>query len=92
MNIQRNTLAYALIAFGAIALLSRLSGDTGWLWMALISGGFFYAYSRERRYGLLVVAAILAGIAGGIMVEDLWNWEGGFLVSLGLGFAAIDRI
>jgi hypothetical protein len=92
MNTKRNTFAYILIAFGAIALLSRFSGDTGWLWVALVSGGFLFAYSRERRYGFLVVGAILAGIAGGIMVEELWGWEGGFLLSLGLGFAAIDRV
>lgn len=92
MNTQRNTLAIVLIAFGVIALLSRVSGDTGWLWMALVSAGFLYAYTRERRYGFLVVGAILAGIAGGIMLSDLWNWDGGFLVSLGVGFAAIDRI
>lgn len=92
MNTQRNTLAYILIAFGAIALLSRFSGDTGWLWVALVSGGFLYAYSRERRYSFLVVGAILAGVAGGTLIEQLWSWDGGFLISLGLGFAAIDRI
>lgn len=92
MNLQRNAIAYILIAFGALALLSRYSGDTGWLWMGLVAAAFLYAYRRERRYGFLVVGAVLAGIAGGIMLEELLSWDGAFLFTLGLGFAAIDRV
>lgn len=92
METNRRTIAFVLIAIGAIALLARLSGDAGWLWVGLVSIGFLYYYARERTYGLLVVGSILAGVAVGLLLEGNWGWEGAFLVSLGVGIGVIDRV
>jgi hypothetical protein len=82
--------AYALIAIGLVALLSRLTGDSGWLWVGLVAAGFLAAYQRERIYAFLVLGAVLMGVAVGILLEGSWHWPGAFLVSLGAGVAAID--
>ena len=82
--------AYALIAIGLVALLSRLTGDSGWLWIGLVAVGFLVAYQREHIYAFLVLGAILMGVAVGILLEGSWHWPGAFLVSLGAGVAAID--
>lgn len=89
---NQRVFAYVLIVIGAIALLSRLADGAGWLWIGLVSIGFLVAYVRERTYSFLVVGGILSGIAVGILLEGSWNWEGAFLISLGIGFAAIDRV
>lgn len=97
MNNQRY-IAFALIAIGAIALASRFGGDTGWLWntgwlwVGLVAAGFLMAYSRKRNYRFLVAGSILAGIAAGILLEQIWGWDGIFLIGLGLGFFAIDQV
>lgn len=85
-------LAYALIAVGAVGLLSRLSADAGWLWVALVAAGLIAGYLRTRTYAFLVLGALLAGAAVGILLEGNWNWPGAFLVSLGAGAAAIDVV
>ena len=82
--------AYALIAIGLVALLSRLTGDSGWLWIGLVAAGFLAAYQRERVYAFLVLGSVLMGVAVGILLEGSWHWPGAFLVSLGAGVAAID--
>jgi hypothetical protein len=82
--------AYALIAIGIVALLSRLTADAGWLWIGLVAIGFLAAYQRERVYAFLVVGSTLMGVAVGILLEGSWHWPGTFLVSLGAGVAAID--
>ncbi len=82
--------AYALIAIGIVALLSRITADAGWLWIGLVAAGFIFAYQRERVYPFLVVGSILMGVAVGILLEGSWHWPGAFLVSLGAGVAAID--
>ncbi|MEJ2290114.1 MAG: hypothetical protein P8Y05_00190, partial [Deinococcales bacterium] len=82
--------AYALIAIGLVALLSRLTGDSGWLWIGLVAAGFLVAYQRERVYSFLVLGSVLMGVAVGILLEGSWHWPGAFLVSLGAGVAAID--
>jgi len=82
--------AYALIAIGLVALLSRLTGDSGWLWVGLVAAGFLAAYQRERIYAFLVLGSVLMGVAVGILLEGSWHWPGAFLVSLGAGVAAID--
>jgi hypothetical protein len=82
--------AYALIAIGLVALLSRLTGDSGWLWIGLVAIGFLVVYQREHIYAFLVLGAILMGVAVGILLEGSWHWPGAFLVSLGAGVAAID--
>jgi len=82
--------AYALIAIGIVALLSRLTPDAGWLWIGLVAAGFLFAYQREHVYPFLVVGSILMGVAVGILLEGNWHWPGAFLVSLGAGVGAID--
>lgn len=82
--------AYALIAIGTVALLSRLTGDAGWLWIGLVAAAFLVAYRREHLYAFLVLGSVLMGIAVGILLEGSWHWPGTFLVSLGAGIAAID--
>ncbi len=82
--------AYALIAIGLVALLSRLTGDSGWLWVGLVAAGFLAAYQRQRIYAFLVLGSVLMGVAVGILLEGSWHWPGAFLVSLGAGVAAID--
>lgn len=97
MNNQRY-IAFALIATGAIALASRFGGgtgwlwNTGWLWVGLVAAGFLMAYSRKRTYRFLVAGSILAGIAAGLLLEQIWGWDGIFLIGLGLGFFAIDQV
>jgi MFS family permease len=88
----RQVIAWALIGIGALALLSRVGPGTGWLWVALAATGFLAAYRREGTYAFLVVGAILAGMAVGLLLEGAWGWRGAFLMSLGLGFLAIDRV
>ena len=85
-------LAYILIGVGSLFLLSRLDMDTGWIWVGLVAAAFLWGYTTRKSYGLLVAGSILAGVAVGILLEESWGWNGAFLVSLGVGFAMIDRI
>ena len=41
------------------------------------------AYSRKRTYRFLVAGSILAGVAVGILLEQIWGWDGIFLIGLG---------
>ncbi|MGL4609185.1 MAG: transglutaminaseTgpA domain-containing protein [Trueperaceae bacterium] len=88
----KDLVAYALIIVGLVALLGRISGGAGWLWVALVAVGFLWAYVAQKSYGLLVTGCILAGIAVGLLLEATWGWNGAFLISLGIGFIMIDRI
>ena len=85
-------LAYILIGVGSLFLLSRLDMDTGWLWVGLVAAAFLWGYVARKSYGLLVAGSVLAGVAVGILLEESWGMNGAFLVSLGVGFAMIDRI
>ena len=85
-------LAYILIGVGSLFLLSRLDMDTGWIWVGLVAAAFLWGYTTRKSYGLLVAGSVLAGVAVGILLEESWGWNGAFLVSLGVGFAMIDRI
>lgn len=89
---RRHTLAYALIAFGVIALLARVSGGTGWLWLGVVAAVALTAYVNTRTYGFLLLGAVLAGSALGILLTDLFACDGVFLVSLGVGLIAVDRV
>jgi hypothetical protein len=88
----KDLVAYALIAIGVVALLGRLSGGAGWLWVGLVAIGFLWAWMMQKSYGLLVTGCILAGVAVGILLESSWGWNGAFLISLGIGFVMIDRL
>lgn len=89
---MRRLIAYLAIALGAVTLLGRLSGGTGWLWVGVVAVAFLYAYSREGTYGLLAIGSVLSGVAVGILLEGNLAWDGAFLVSLGAGFVAIDLV
>lgn len=88
----KDLVAYALIAVGVVALLGRLSGGAGWLWVGLVAIGFLWAWVAQKSYGFLVTGCILAGVAVGILLESSWGWSGAFLISLGIGFVMIDRL
>jgi HRDC domain len=88
----KDLVAYALIAVGVVALLGRLSGGAGWLWVGLVAIGFLWAWVAQKSYGFLVTGCILAGVAVGILLESSWGWNGAFLISLGIGFIMIDRL
>jgi hypothetical protein len=88
----KDLVAYALIAIGVVALLGRLSGGAGWLWVGLVAIGFLWAWVAQKSYGFLVTGSILAGVAVGILLESSWGWNGAFLISLGIGFIMIDRL
>ncbi len=89
---KQRLLAFILIAIGTLAILARVSEGAAWLWVALAAGGFLYSYSRRKDYGMLVTGSVLAGVAIGILLEASWGWNGAFLISLGAGFLAIDRV
>lgn len=89
---RRHALAYALIAFGVLALLARASGGTGWLWLGVVAAVALTAYVNTRTYGFLLLGAVLAGSALGILLTDLFACDGVFLVSLGAGLVAVDRV
>ena len=80
-------LAYALIAIGVIMLLSRIGG-ADWLWLALISVIFLFAYVSRKTYNFLVAGGVLMGIAVGTLIDT----SSGMLLSLAAGFFAIDRV
>ena len=87
-----NLLAWALIVFGGLGLLSRLDDGTGWLWPAIAAAAFIAAYRSRRTYAFLVAGSILAGLSAGLLVEGVLGWAGGTLLCLGAGFALIDRV
>jgi hypothetical protein len=88
----KDLVAYALIAVGVVALLGRISGGAGWLWVGLVAAGFLWAWVAQKSYGFLVTGCILAGVAVGLLLESSWGWNGAFLISLGIGFVMIDRL
>ena len=84
---QQQLLAYALIAFGGVLLLTRLGG-ADWLWLALLGGAFLLGYVSRKNYGFLVAGGVLMGVAVGTLIDT----QSGFLLSLAAGFFVIDRI
>ena len=86
----RRLIALLLVALGVVALLARLPGGAGWLWIAVVAAAFLVAYRREGTYGLLVIGAVLAGVSLGILLEGNLGWDGGFLVGFGAGILGIE--
>ncbi len=89
---RRHLLAYGLIAFGVLALLARAAGGTGWLWLGVVAAVALTAYVNPRTYGFLLLGGVLAGSALGILLTALFACDGVFLVSLGAGLIAVDRV
>lgn len=90
---QSNRFAYLLIGLGALALLARLSDGAGWLWLGLVAAALLTGYVQQRTYGFLVVGSILAGTSVGLLLQAAFpRCDGVFLISLGVGLIAIDRV
>jgi hypothetical protein len=90
---RREWVAYGLIGLGVLALLARVSGGAGWLWIALVAAALLATYVSQRTYGLLVVGGLLAGTSVGILLQQLFpRCDGVFLISLGAGLIAIDVV
>lgn len=90
---RRDLVAYGLIGLGVLALLARVTGGAGWLWVALVAVALLGTYASQRTYGLLLVGGLLAGTAVGILLQQLFpSCDGVFLVSLGAGLLAVDRV
>ena len=84
-------LGYALLALGGLALLPS-GGYAGWFWVGLVAAGFLLAYVGGRNDGFLLVGCVLTGVSVGFLLEEAWGWHGAFLISLGVGFFALDRV
>ncbi len=89
---KQRLIAFILIAIGTLAILARVSEGAAWLWVGLAASVFLFTYIRRKDYGILVTGSVLAGVAVGILLEASWGWNGAFLISLGAGFLAIDRV
>lgn len=90
---RREWVAYGLIGLGVLALLARVSGGAGWLWIALVAAALLATYVSQRTYGLLVVGGLLAGTSVGILLQQIFpRCDGVFLISLGAGLIAIDVV
>ena len=90
---RREWVAYGLIGLGVLALLARVTGGAGWLWIALVAAALLATYVSQRTYGLLVVGGLLAGTSVGILLQQLFpRCDGVFLISLGVGLIAIDAV
>ena len=89
---QRRLLALALILLGVLGLLARTSAGSGWLWLGVVAAVAIAAYATTRTYGFLLLGGVMAGSALGLLLSDLVRGDGVFLLSLGAGFVAVDRI
>jgi hypothetical protein len=90
---RRDLLAYALIALGVLALLARLTNGAGWIWIALVAGALLAAYVQQRTYGFLALGGVLAGTAVGLLLQGAFpRCDGVFLIALGAGVFAVDRV
>lgn len=89
---KQGLIGLGLVGIGLLAVLTNIGDETGFLWTGMISAIMFFAYYRTKAYGLLIPACILAGVTVGIIFELLSPVEGVFLLGLGGGFVAIDRI
>ncbi len=91
---KQGLLGLALVGVGLLAVLTNVGDESGFLWTGMISAVMFFAYYRTKAYGLLIPACILAGVTAGIVLELISpdSFEGIFLIGLGAGFVAIDRI
>ncbi len=91
--VRTDAFAYLLIGLGALALLARLTDGAGWLWLGLVAAALLVGYAQQRTYGFLVLGGILAGAAVGLLLQAAFpRCDGVFLIALGIGLAAIDRV
>ena len=80
-----------LIGIGLALLVAQLFQPTAWLVLGSLSVLFLALFAGTRRFGLLVLAMILGGLAVGVGLEDAGYSTNGSAVNLGLagGFIAI---
>lgn len=91
--VRTDAFAYLLIGLGALALLARLTDGAGWLWLGLVAAALLVGYAQQRTYGFLVLGGILAGSAVGLLLQAAFpRCDGVFLIALGMGLFAIDRV
>jgi hypothetical protein len=91
MTTRDRQIGLALLALGALLLLSNLSGgDAGWLWIGAIGAVFLYGYRARREPGLAVPGGVLAGVSAGILLESITPFDGIFLFGLAGGFYLIS--
>lgn len=91
--VRTDAFAYLLIGLGTLALLARLTDGAGWLWLGLVAAALLVGYVQQRTYGFLVVGGVLAGTSVGLLLQAAFpRCDGVFLISLGVGLVAIDRI
>jgi hypothetical protein len=91
MTMRDQRIGFILLALGALLLLSNLNGgDTGWLWVAAISGVFLYAWRQQRQPGFAVPGGILAGVAAGIFLEQTLGINDFWLFGLAGGFYLVN--
>ncbi len=90
MTTRDRQVGLMLLAFGALLLLNNLSGsDAGWLWVGAIAAVFLYGHRARREPGLAVPGGVLAGVAAGILLENITPFDGVFLFGLAGGFYLI---
>ena len=89
---RRQLLALALILLGILGLLARTTAGSGWLWLGVVAAVAIAAYANTRTYGFLLLGGVMAGSALGLLLSELARGDGVFLISLGAGFVAVDRI
>lgn len=91
-------LLIAAVAFAALLLLASLASSTAWLWLLLAGVVLLLvyarssAYARSGAYPALVLGALLAGAAFGILLELALEWEGAFLMSVGAAAIAVEAV
>src|SRR3990172_10746588 len=91
--VRTDAFAYLLIGLGALALLARLTDGAGWLWLGLVAAALLAGYAQQRTYGFLVLGGVLAGAAVGLLLQTAFpRFDGVFLIALGAGLVAIDRV
>jgi HRDC domain len=90
MTTRDRQVGLMLLAFGALLLLNNLSGaDAGWLWVGAIAAVFLYGHRARHEPGLAVPGGVLAGVAVGILLENITPFDGVFLFGLAGGFYLI---
>lgn len=90
MTTRDRQVGLMLLAFGALLLLNNLSGaDAGWLWVGAIATVFLYGHRTRHEPGLAVPGGVLAGVAVGILLENITPFDGIFLLGLAGGFYLI---
>lgn len=74
---------FGIATLATLLLLALFLSSGAWLWLLLASVIALYLHGRSGVYALLVVGALLAGAAVGVLLEVALRWSGAFLVSVG---------